>query len=41
MNEVFFTFMGLGLITTIQFIIVINRLDGIEHKINELKKENK
>lgn len=36
MSEVFFTFMGLGVITTLQFFIIVNRLDRLEEKINEL-----
>ena len=37
MSEIFIAFMGLGLITTLQFFIVVNCLDKIEEKINVLK----
>ena len=37
MSEVFFAFIGLGLITTLQFIVVVNRLYNLEEKINALK----
>ena len=40
MSEVFIAFMGLGLITTLQFIIVVNRLDRLEQKINALKEND-
>jgi hypothetical protein len=38
MSEVFCCFTGLALITTVQYFIVVNRLDGLEQKINELKE---
>ena len=39
MSEVFISFMGLGLIIIVQFIIVVNRLDRLEQKINALKED--
>jgi hypothetical protein len=39
MSEVFCYFMGLALITTVQYFIIVNRLDGLEQKINKLKGE--
>lgn len=37
MSETFVNFVALGLIVTVHFIIVVNRLDRLEEKINELK----
>lgn len=40
MSEVFIAFMGLCLITLVEHIIVVNRLDRLEQKIDTLKGEN-
>ena len=38
MSEVCITFMGICLITLVEHIIVSNRLDELEQKINALKE---
>ena len=38
MSETFFTFVLLGIITTVQFFIIDNHLDRIEKKIDKLKE---
>lgn len=40
MSETFFTFVLLGIIIVVQFLILDSHLDRLEEKINELK-ENK
>ena len=39
MSEAFVTFMGLGIITTVQFYIIVGRLDRLEEKIDKLKEK--
>ena len=39
MSEVFTAFMGLALITTVQYFVVVNRLDVLKQKIDKLKGE--
>ena len=41
MSEVFSCFMGLALITTVQYFIIVNHLDRLEQKIDKLKGEEK
>lgn len=38
MSETFIAFIGLGLITTMQFFIISSQLDRLEQKINKLKE---
>ena len=38
MSETFVTFMGLGIITTVQFFIIVGCLDRLEKKIDKLKE---
>ena len=40
MSEVSWCFVGLGLITTVQFCMITNRLIGLEEKINALKEND-
>lgn len=37
MSEVLIAFMGLNFIIMVEHIIIVNRLDGLEQKINDLK----
>lgn len=39
MSETFVTFIELGIITTVQFFIIVSRLDSLEKKIDELKEK--
>ncbi len=41
MSETFVAFIGLGLITTVQFFLISSHLDRLEKKINKLKGERK
>ena len=39
MSETFVTFIELGIITTVQFFIIVGRLDRLEEKIDKLKEK--
>lgn len=39
MSETFITFIELGIITTVQFFIIVGRLDRLEEKIDKLKEK--
>ena len=40
MSETLFTFMLLGSLTTLQFVIIESHLDKLEKKINALKEKD-
>ena len=38
MSDTFVTFIEWGIITTVQFFIIVGRLDSLEKKIDKLKE---